>query len=177
MKNYREMIRKANGGDSIAQLNLAYAYFNGEVNGFQEIGEGLKYLEMAAKKGNPEIQRMYANFLADAGLDNEAFEWFEKAASQGDVESQVKLASSYFVGSGVEKNDKEAFLWAQKAFDNGDRDQACCLLGILYLQGKAVSTDALAAYRLFKIGAENGNEQANDFKKQMEAEYPQLKKM
>lgn len=177
MQNYNELKRKADGGDIMAQLTMAEAYFNGDVNGTPELSNGLKYMGMAASSGNPAVQHMYASMLSNLSMDNEAFVWYKKAASNNNPESQSKLSWCYFTGTGTGKDDKLAFTWAEKAIKNGEEKESCFILGVLYLQGKAVKSDAVQAYKMFKKSAAQGNRDALDAIAKLEAQIPQLKKM
>lgn len=51
------------------------------------------------------------------------------------------------------------------------------ILGVLYLQGKVVKTDAIKAYKMLKMALQNGNELADNMVKQMELQFPQLKNL
>ena len=177
MTNYTELKRKADNGDTMAQLNLAQAYFSGDVTGSSELGSGMHYMEMAANSGNTTIQHMYASMLSKLGLEDQAFAWYEKAANRNHAESQAKLALCYFSGAGTSKNDRLALMWAQKAFANGDENEACFILGVLHLQGKVVKTDGVQAYKMFKKAALNGHDDAFDAMVKLEREFPQLTKL
>ena len=48
-----------------------------------------------------------------------AFEWFEKAAEQGDAEAQYYLGVMYREGQGVDKSDSSAIRWFAKATAQG----------------------------------------------------------
>ena len=58
---------------------------------------------------------MYEEGLGVEKNDGEAFGWYLKAAEQGDVEAQRKLASMYEDGLGVEKDSAMALFWLQKS--------------------------------------------------------------
>ena len=177
MQNYNELKRKADNGDTMAQLNLAEAYFNGEVTGSAELGNGMKYMAMAASSGNSTIQHMYASMLSNLSMDNEAFIWYEKAANNKNPESQAKLSWCYFTGTGTSKNDKLAFKWAQNAMNNGEKKESCFILGVLYLQGKVVKPDVVQAYKMFKISDAQGNDDAFDAMLKLRAQFPELKSL
>ncbi len=177
MQNYNELKRKADSGDTMAQLNLAQAYFNGDVSGSTELSNGMKYMAMAASSGNSTIQHMYASMLSNLSMDNEAFIWYEKAAKNNNPDSQAKLSLCYFTGTGTSKNDQLALKWAKNAMDNGEEKESGFILGVLYLQGKVVKTDAVQAYRMFKKSALLGNDDAFDAMVDLEKHFPQLKKL
>ena len=174
---YIEMIKRADSGDVVAQLELAMAYFEGEVNGESELSQGLSYMKKAAESGNDKIENMYAEMLHTMGLIHEAFIWYERAAKHGNVDSQVKLAQDYFAGTVREKNTQEALYWAKKAFDAGELQESPLILGTLYIQKDNVKEEeVICAYKLFKLAEANGNETARDFRIKMEELVPELKK-
>ncbi|MDE7413635.1 MAG: hypothetical protein K2N05_07625 [Muribaculaceae bacterium] len=47
-----------------------------------------------------------------------AFEWYLKAAQQGDADSQLEVALRYEKGNGTLKNEKEFIYWLEKCADN-----------------------------------------------------------
>lgn len=53
---------------------------------------------------------------------SKAFEWFKKAAEQGNAEAQFFLGRSYFEGSGVEEDPQKAMEWLEKAAEQGNAD-------------------------------------------------------
>ena len=167
-KKLEKLIEKANSGDVVALVELAQAYFKGEVNGYPESGKGMECVEKAARLGSPSVQNFCASLYKELGLHKKAFEWYMEAAKQNHPESQALVASYYFSGEGVDKDDKRAFEWAQKAHENGEKNVAPTLLGGMYIQGTVVESSYSKAYELFCIGAKNGNELAIQYKKQLE---------
>lgn len=179
---YRELVQQADSGDVEAQLNLSKAYFEGEVTGEPELSRGLDYMKKAAESGDGDVQHMYAGMLETMGLKNESMKWYEMAAHNGNIESQVKLAHNYYIdgymGVAKEKNYQKSKYWAEKAFNAGDVKEAPVILGVLCLKGNNLTEeDALTAYKLFKLAQSNGNEMASEFISQMEELAPELKKM
>ena len=53
-----------------------------------------------------------------------AFEWFTKAANQGDADAQYNLGAMYINGQGVRQDNSISKEWFGKACDNGK--QAGC---------------------------------------------------
>jgi hypothetical protein len=49
----------------------------------------------------------------------EAANWFRKAAEQGYVQAQNRLAQMLAIGQGIQQNDAEAASWYRKAADQG----------------------------------------------------------
>lgn len=163
-----KIMKKANNGDAAALIKLAQAYFKGEVNGYPESGMAMQCLERVASHGSPSAQNLCATLYKDFGMHNKAFEWFMEAAKQNHPESQALVASYYYAGEGVDKDEKQAFEWAQKAYKNGENNVAPTLLGGMYLQGTVVEADYALAYKMFCLGAKNGNKLAAQYKNQLE---------
>ncbi|MEI8174204.1 MAG: tetratricopeptide repeat protein, partial [Deltaproteobacteria bacterium] len=51
-----------------------------------------------------------------------AFEWYLKAAGQGDAHAQCSLGYCYYQGAGVTKDLKKAADWYRKAAEQGQVD-------------------------------------------------------
>ena len=73
---------------------------------------------------------MYDNGEGVVQNYEKAFEWYSKAANQGNAQAQYNLGSLYHNGQGVEKNDKRAFEWYRKAANSG-HSQAKLVLAAL----------------------------------------------
>lgn len=52
----------------------------------------------------------------------EAVKWYEKAAEQGDISSQVNLGVMYFMGQGGPPDYVQAHMWYSVAAANGDEE-------------------------------------------------------
>jgi len=53
----------------------------------------------------------------------QAVEWWQKAAAQGNYDAQVSLVSAYRTGEGVEKNQRLANYWLEQANSQQAKDQ------------------------------------------------------
>ncbi len=62
--------------------------------------------------------------------DTEAAKWFERAANQGHVQAQARLASYYWSGRGVPKDLSKAYFWASLAWAQGDENSKLLLEGL-----------------------------------------------
>lgn len=62
--------------------------------------------------------------------DIEAAKWFERAANQGHVQAQARLASYYWSGRGVPKDLSRAYFWASLAWAQGDENSKMLLEGL-----------------------------------------------
>jgi TPR repeat protein len=86
----------------------------------------------------------------------EAVRWYRKAADQGYLPAQVRLASMYAEGLGVVKDEDEAAGWFLKAADQGN-SMAQANLGLMYAEGRGVAKDESEGARWLKRAAEQGN--------------------
>lgn len=69
-----------------------------------------------------------------------AKEWFEIAASNGNVVAQYNLAVFYHKGIGVTKDDKQALYWMELSAKNGYASSQS-FLGFWYAMGEIVPKD------------------------------------
>ena len=75
---------------------------------------------MLAANASPEQNYKQAEKLQKSEKNEGSFEYYLKAAKQGDAEAQYNLGVCYRNGYGVEKNPAEAVKWLRKAADQGD---------------------------------------------------------
>ena len=81
-------------------------------------------LEAAAERGDPEAEftlgKAYDSGKGVPRDPKKAFEYYRRAAEQGNAKAQNNLAALYATGSeGVEKNEAEARKWLRKAAEQG----------------------------------------------------------
>jgi TPR repeat protein len=117
-------------------------------------------LQPLAEAGNPEAQEKLG-LLYERGdgvkLDNrKAFEWYMKAALQGDAFAQGHVATFYRIGVLDPPNYTLALDWYRRAAEQNNR-LAQVGLGYMYQAGEGVSPDGAAARDWFKKGAEQGD--------------------
>jgi hypothetical protein len=92
----------------------------------------------------------------------EAIRWYQKAAAQGDIESQKSMTVANRMGWGVEKNYKKAAEWYRKAAALGDGD-AALFLAVVYYYGEGVKKDIVEAYTWGCIAAIKHAQDAETF--------------
>lgn len=102
-----------------------------------------------------EIYRYGENTEQDR---TKAYEYFKKAAEQGDEISQYDVGRCYEYGDGVEKNEFEAVKWYRKAAEQG-YIEAQYALGLCYDYGMEVE-DRTEAVKWYRKAAEQGNAEA-----------------
>ena len=181
-REYLDMKRDADNGDVIAQVKLATAYVGGEVDGEPNLSKGLEYMQMAAESNNDAVQHMYAVMLEKIGLTQQSMEWHKRAAHNGNLDSQAKLAKEYYItgymGVDKENNYTQALYWAEKAFAKGELKESPLIIAVLQFEKEDVTTDdAIYAYKLIKIAEAAGNESATVIKEKVEKTVPQIKEI
>lgn len=157
-----------------AMLFLGLSYFDGPGAKEKDKALGLQWVEKAALS-NPEGKNKLENeFIADAqyflaefyvkgdGTKKDAvkaYEYYLKAAENGNVESQRAVAFAYYAGSSLPKDAEKAIYWFEKAATAGDlRSQA--MLGYLYWVGIGAGTDRVLAYAWSNIASAKGDKTA-----------------
>lgn len=99
-----------------------------------------------AEKGDPDAtyiigRRMLTPPLAD---EEEAHDWFLKAARQGHARSQFEVGFDYATGRGVATDYQEALTWYTRAAKQGHAS-AAHNLGVMYMDGQGVPQDLTRA--------------------------------
>ena len=103
-----------------------------------------------------------------------AAKWFEKAASQGNVEAQFAMGLMYssdtfydrYIEKGANKDNKKAAEWYEKAAVQGHAG-AMNNLAILYFYAKGVPFNKDKAIELWQKAADLGKEVAKENLKQL----------
>lgn len=147
MDSISELVERAEGGDSIAQLSLAEAYRFGRGTP-QNQEQAIKWYIKAAEQGNVEAQASLGTLFEYSGQDKEAVRWYRLAAEQGHSDAQLGLGLAYEEGRGVSQDYKKAAEWFQKAVD-GENDLAKMNLAFAYHLGQGVPQDFDKAEELY----------------------------
>ncbi len=117
------LIEKAQAGDRPSQVLLWLAYSGG--HGVpKDAKKGVPYLRMAAEQGSIEAEFVLGTLyhFGQAGVavnDAESFKWALKAAKGGHPVAQHNVATDYFTGTGVTKDEQQALYWYQRAAEQG----------------------------------------------------------
>ena len=96
-------------------------------------------------------------YLSGEGIkqdNNKAFDWYKKAALQGQAEAQYNFGSMYYNGTGVKQDYATAFMWLQKAA-NQNVDEAQELIGYMYHNGYGVAQNDGEAEKWYAIACAN----------------------
>jgi TPR repeat protein len=120
------LLAKANAGDAASQV---------------QVGDGY-----AAGRG------LLRNMKQVAEDYRQAAGWYRKAAEQGSVAGELRLAALYRDGSGVARDMAQAAEWYRKAAEQGDVG-AQATLGVLYSMGQGVPHSDVEAYYWLDLAA------------------------
>jgi hypothetical protein len=85
-----------------------------------------------------------------------AFEWYRKAADDGDAEAMNNLGISFVFGLGVMRDYQAAVGYFKRSVDRGCV-RAALNLGLLYESGKAGGPDYAAAMAWYRKAADGGS--------------------
>lgn len=93
---------------------------------------------------------------------NAAFEWFKRAADQGDPWGQIAISRGYFKGLGVKQDYAKAIEWAQKGAAQ-DHAVSQLLLALYYSDDKTGFKDLDKSKKWAETSCRNGNDDACEF--------------
>lgn len=162
MTTYKELLAKAEAGDSEAQYLLAMAIFKGKPEGDHLYpGYAVEWLEKAADQNHPgaltQLGYMYVTGDFVKVDEQKFFRYTLKAAQLGDSEAQNNIGWYFYTGGDFCRRDPEtAFYWTKKAGDAGNV-YAFETLAMMYWNGEGTETDFDGAVHWLMKGAEAGN--------------------
>ena len=131
---------------------LGSDYDAGSGNNFkieQSLNSGTYYIKVESYESSTGSYTMHASFL------DSDYEWYRKAAEQGDANAQHNLGVMYRNGKGVAQDDGEAVKWYRKAAEQG-LARAQKNLGWMYERGEGVAQDDGEAVKWYRKAAEQG---------------------
>ena len=124
---FKDILKKAEQGDVVAQYNLGQMYLYGQGT-TQNFKQAIYWYTKAAKQGLADYQYnlgvMYNTGQGVTKNSKQAVYWYKKSAEQGDADAQYNLGVMYYNGHGVLKNDKKAYIWLSLAAAQGHKDAA-----------------------------------------------------
>ena len=163
VEQYRE---DAEAGDAEAQYQIVNSYCIPE-----GVDDAVAWLLKAAEQGHVNaIKAVIALYSGNSESfknyadQKEASRWWLKWADLGSVQAMAVVASLYYVGNGLEQDNKKALSWARKAVAHPNPDNlngvawAEALLGMFYWNGVAEEQSDEQAYYWFKRACEHGTE-------------------
>lgn len=89
--------------------------------------------------------------------------WLNKAAEQGDVDSQYNLGNMFNTGRGVKRDPQQAIYWWNKAAEQGYA-LAQFNLGVSYSSGQGVTKDYIRSYMWYLCSEYLGDSDASKAK-------------
>ena len=130
-------------------------------------------LALSTDMSNATLQ-MWVGYCSDKGKGirkdiAKAFEWYKKAAKNGNVWSMNQLGLKYERGEGTDKNLELAVRWYRAAAEKGHK-YAQYNLGDMYECGKGTDKDLEEAAKWYRKSAEQGDEDAQKALERVEAE-------
>lgn len=144
----------------IAEGNLALIYCYGYGVPI-DLKQGIDWLSRAAIHGHPESMRRLASYynrgcsVLEQNLKI-AFQWYQKAAEQGDAYSQYNLGVFYQSGRGIPIDLEAAFQWFLHAAQGNDAD-AMCSVANYYLHGVGTLVNSGEALYWLEKAKERGH--------------------
>ena len=153
-----ELIAKATGGDTDAQLSLAMRYRDGK-GAEKNDAEAMKWAHLAADKGNAGAQDFVGfAYLRGAVVKRNpeiALGYFKAAANES-AQAAFNLGQCYFGAQGTAQDVPKALEWWKKAAEKG-HGRAAATAAMAYLSGEGIEPDAALARKLAERAAELKN--------------------
>lgn len=77
----------------------------------------------AIERNDAREQRKIGDYYYEKGTMSDfakAVQWYQRAAEQGDIESQIKMGDCCFLGYGIKMDQEKGIEWYEKAANKGD---------------------------------------------------------
>ena len=131
----------------------------------RDVGEAVKWVQLAAEQGYASAQRALGDlYRTGKGVPDgmpqdyaEAVKWYRLAAEQGNTSAQYDLGRMYYNGEGVPQDYAEAVKWYRLAAEQGNTS-AQYDLGSMYRNDKGVPRDNGEAFKWYRLAVEQGDE-------------------
>lgn len=155
--DYYKKAAKKDNLEGVFKLGNAYYYGIGTK---EKKSKGWDLLEKAADKGYMPAEKKVAQiFYANDGYIYQNYEkavrYFEKAANNGDMESQKKVGNFYLYGDHVAKDYEKAFHYIEMAAKQGDPVAQYELAG-MYYYGNGINKNLNEATKYYQMSADQG---------------------
>lgn len=123
---YRRELARAKAGHIEAQFLVGEMCEHG-IGVEADFKRAMFWYRKAAKANSGDAQNrlgeLYANGSigeADSINDQQALQWIQAAAANGQADAQLKLAQRHLEGQGLKKDSQKAFYWFEQAATNGN---------------------------------------------------------
>lgn len=154
----RELAAK---GDSAAQSNLAFLYFQGGEGIAKDPAVAVRWWTMSAEACEVNAMNSLANrYWAGEGCKRDhvqAVHWWRLAAEEGNLSAAFNLGNCYCQGDGTTQNYTEAVHWWKLAADLGDNPAAMNSLAIRLANGEGTEQNYTQAIQYWKRAADKGH--------------------
>lgn len=107
------------GDNVLSPMRIGESYVRG-LGVDQNESEGIKWIQIAAENNNPEAQFRLGRYYNHIGDDSNAFDWFVKAAQNGDENGKYWLGQAYLDGKGTIQDSKKALRWTLSSAQGGN---------------------------------------------------------
>ncbi|MCP1200131.1 tetratricopeptide repeat protein [Notoacmeibacter sp. MSK16QG-6] len=154
----RLLKQAAEGGNANAQFNYAQRLLG--TNNAKNVSEAARWYQAAARKGVPDAQYAYANWLSGEidGVTRdmaEAREWLAKASKGGMAAARVELATWLFSGKGGERDFDQGFRLLRQTARSGNV-AAQSQLAKAYIYGYGTDPDTIEAASWYIVARRAG---------------------
>lgn len=162
MSTYKDLLAKAEAGDSEAQYLLGMAILEGKSEGNHLYpGYAMEWFEKATDQNHPgalmQLGYMYMNGDFVKRDEHKFFHYTLKAAQLGDSGAQNNIGWYFYTGGECCRRDSEAaFYWTKKSGDAGNV-YAFETLAMMFWNGEGTEPDFDAAVYWLMKGADAGN--------------------
>ena len=143
---------------SEAQLKLGLIELESIAETTGDRAQGLMYLKAAGDSGSLEAQKIYAEEMLHERKFTVAAKYFEKSATQGDIDSMMSLAELGAQQSTLAHKIDSVYWYIQAALKG--HHEAQYESGMLYINGKHVPQDFRLAYRWLLLAAQKDHKNA-----------------
>lgn len=121
-----------------------------------DLGEAIALFRDAALQGHAPAQSRLAFVLDRAEENEEALEWYRKAAAQGDAQGQLGLGQMIAIGEGTQRDPPAGLVWIRRAADQGLLPAIVAAARMLEDGQPATLRDPAAAYDYWRRAAQVG---------------------
>lgn len=121
-----------------------------------DLGEAITLFRDAAVQGHASAQSRLAFVLDRAEENEEALEWYRKAAAQGDAQGQLGLGQMIAIGEGTQRDPAAGLVWIRRAADQGLLPAIVAAARMLEEGQPATLRDPAAAYDYWRRAAQLG---------------------
>jgi uncharacterized protein len=159
--------KAAEQGDRMAQGQLGRLLSSEEATP-DDLEEAMDWCRKAVEAGEATAAHTLGCIYRDLGKHREAYRWYERSHSLGDLESLLEIGLSLLFGIGVRKDESAAF----DAFRMLSRRKPCCdasergiedahyWMGVCYLSGSGVRRSLAKARECLEIADRDGDHEA-----------------